>query len=129
MFTWPKNAAYTTTALILWGLFLACIYALELAKAKGWPQTTVVALSAVPALTVVIQFVLAYRLIARQDEFTRALTAKRILVAAGLTIAIAVGISVGQGYAGLPYFPMWLIYPAFWGLFGMVTPVIRDSRP
>jgi len=129
MYTWPKNAAYTTTALVLWGIFLACIYALELAKAQDWPQATVIALSAIPALTVLIQFMLAYRLIARQDEFTRALTAKRILAAAGVTITIAVGISVGQAYARLPYFPMWLIYPAFWGLFGMVTPVIRDSRP
>ncbi|WP_443750713.1 hypothetical protein [Asticcacaulis solisilvae] len=129
MFTWPKSATYTTTALLMWAGFLACIYALEGARSHGWSQPAIIALSLVPALIVIVQFLLAYRLIARQDEFTRALTAKRILAASGLAIALVVAASVTQAYAGLPAFPLWLVYPVFWGLFGMVTPVIRDSRP
>ena len=57
----------------------------------------------------------------------RALTVKRMVAAAGLSITLATAWSVLE-LAGLPHLPAWLIYPLFWGVFGLVTPVIRDSR-
>ncbi len=128
MFTWPKSPGYVVTAVILWGLFLADLYALCWARQAGWPAIALWGLAAAPGLIAAQQFYLAYRLIARQDEFARALTSKRMIAAAGLTIAIATGWSVAEQFAAAPQVPMWLMYPLFWSLFAMVTPVIQDTR-
>jgi hypothetical protein len=96
-------------------------------KAAGWPPAALMALAAIPAATVARQFWAAYRLIAAQDEFVRALTVKRMVVAAGLSITLATAWSVME-LTGVPHLPAWLIYPLFWGLYGMVTPLIRDAR-
>jgi len=84
-------------------------------------------LSAVPGITVIIQFILAYQLIARQDEFARGVTAKRMIVAGGITLALVTGWSVAEQYANVPAIPMWLAYPLFWSFFAIVTPIVSDS--
>jgi hypothetical protein len=126
--SWPGGWRYALGAVVSWLLFLSALYALLVGRAVGWPTTTLWALALVPATTVALQFFAAYRLIAAQDEFVRALTAKRMIVAAGLAITIATAWSVSE-MVGLPPLPAWLIYPLFWGLFGLVTPLIRGSRP
>ncbi|KQY34686.1 hypothetical protein ASD21_20155 [Caulobacter sp. Root1455] len=125
--TWPANPRYVIGAMASWALFLACVVGVVFGRTSGWPPAALMALAAVPAATVAWQFWAAYRLIAAQDEFFRALTVKRMVVAAGLSITLATAWSVME-LTGLPHLPAWLIYPLFWGLFGLVTPVIRDSR-
>jgi len=129
MFTWPKNPGYVVIAVVLWSLFLADLYVLCWGRQAGWSRETLWGLAAAPGLIVAQQFYLAYRLIARQDEFARGLTAKRIIAAGGLTIALATGWSVAEQFAGAPVIPMWLMYPLFWSLFAVVTPIIQDSQP
>ena len=34
----------------------------------------------------------------------------------------------GESYARAPHAPGWLIYPLFWGVFGVVSPFIRTSH-
>ena len=126
--SWPRGWNYPTVAVLLWALFLAALAAIGFGRHYGWPAPALWALALVPPATVAIQFVIAYRLIARQDEFVRALTTKRMIVAAGLAIIIVTGWSVGES-VGLPHLPAWFIYPLFWGLFGMVTPFVRGSTP
>jgi hypothetical protein len=75
------------------------------------------------------QFWAAYRLISMQDEFVRALAAKRMLAAAGATLSFAVFWALGQQFLGLPTVPMWMLYPLFWGAFGLLTPFIKSSLP
>jgi hypothetical protein len=125
--TWPTDWRYVIGAVASWVLFLASVFAVVFGRHAGWPLAALVIVALVPALTVALQFRAAYRLITAQDEFVRALTAKRMVVAAGLSITLATAWSVTE-LAGLPHLPAWLIYPLFWGLFGMVTPLIRDSR-
>ena len=125
---WPGGRWYAFGAVGLWALFLASLCVLLVGRSAGWPAPALWALALVPAATVAIQFFVAYRLIAAQDEFVRALTVKRMIVAAGLDITIATAWSVAE-LVGLPHLPAWLIYPLFWGLFGMLTPVIRGSKP
>jgi hypothetical protein len=110
-----------------WALFLASVVAVAFGKSAGWPMAFLLALSLAPALTVVLQFWSAYRLIAAQDEFVRALTVKRMVAAAGLSIALTTAWSVME-LTGARHLPAWLIYPLFWGMFGLVTPLIRDTR-
>lgn len=62
------------------------------------------------------------------DEFVRALTAKRFIVASGLAMALFSGWGFAESYGGAPHAPGWLIYPLFWGLFGLVSPFLKSSR-
>ena len=67
-------------------------------------------------------------LMAESDEFVRALLAKRFIVASGLAMALATAWGFMESYGDAPHIPAWIIYPLFWGLFGLVTPFIRTSR-
>lgn len=62
------------------------------------------------------------------DEFVRAVTAKQFIVATGLAMAIASVWGFGESYADAYHLPAWLIYPLFWGCFGLVSPFIRTSN-
>lgn len=126
--SWPSDWRYTRGAIGSWALFLASVTGVAIGAKAGWPLPALLTLALVPAATVALQFKAAYRLIAAQDEFVRALTVKRLIAAAGLSITLATAWSVAE-LAGLPHLPAWLIYPLFWGLFGLVTPMIQGSRP
>lgn len=62
------------------------------------------------------------------DEFVRAITAKRFIVASGLAMALFSAWGFMESYGGAWHAPGWLIYPLFWGLFGLVTPFIKSSN-
>lgn len=62
------------------------------------------------------------------DEFMRALMAKRFIVASGLAMALATAWGFMESYGDAPHVPAWMIYPLFWALFGLVTPLIRTTR-
>ncbi len=125
--SWPADWRYALGAMSAWALFLATVAGVAIGARAGWPAPALLALALIPAATVAWQFRAAYRLITAQDEFVRALTVKRMIVAAGASITLATAWSVME-LAGLPHLPAWLIYPLFWGLFGVVTPMIRDAR-
>jgi hypothetical protein len=129
MFTWPNSLAYRLWAVSLWSLFLLDLIALSWARRVGLPAPILWTLAAFPGASVLLQFYLAYRLVSRQDEFVRALTAKRMIAAGGLTIALATGWSVAEQFVAAPNVPLWLMYPFFWSAFAAVTPLIRDSEP
>ena len=67
-------------------------------------------------------------LMAQSDEFVRAVTAKRFIVAAGLAMALFSGWGFMESYGNVPHAPGWIVYALFWGLYGLVTPLIRTSR-
>lgn len=62
------------------------------------------------------------------DEFVRALTAKRFIVASGLAMAVLSAWGFVESYAHAPHVPGWAIYPLFWALFGAASPFIRTTR-
>ncbi len=127
---WPSSRPYVVGSVSMWLLFLAAIYFLAWGSEAGrLPYAAMWAIALALAASVAGQFVAAYRLVARQDEYIRGITAKRIIAAAGLTITLAVLWGVAEQFLGMPRAPIWIIYPFFWGAFGMVTPLIRDSRP
>jgi hypothetical protein len=126
---WPSSRPYVVGSLAMWVLFLGGIALLSWGSEGGrLPAAALWAVALVLAASVAGQFVAAYRLIARQDEYIRGITAKRMIAAAGLTITIAVLAGTAQQFLHAPRMPMWLVYPLFWGGFGMVTPFIRTSR-
>lgn len=65
---------------------------------------------------------------AQSDEFVRTLAAKRFIIAAGVTIGLFAAWGFAESYAAAPHVAGWLIYPLFWGVFGLVSPLVRTSR-
>ena len=127
---WPSSRPYVIGSAIAWLLFLATIWLLSVGtEGTRLPFVILVAVAVLLAASVAGQFYAAYRLVARQDEYIRGITAKRMIAAAGVTITIAVLVGTAEQFLGLRDLPMWLVYPFFWGAFGMVTPFITDTRP
>lgn len=62
------------------------------------------------------------------DEYVRALTAKRFILAAGLAIALFSAWGFLESYAHAPHVPGWMIYPLFWACFGVTSPFVRTTR-
>ena len=126
---WPKDRTYVIWSSLNWVMFLAGVFFLSWGSANGRLDAYVLwAVVLVLAGTVAAQFVAAYRLVAEQDEFIRAITAKRGIAAAGLTLSVAVFWGLAEQFLGVPEVPMWVLYPFFWGAFGIVTPFIRDTH-
>lgn len=126
---WPASRSYVVQSCCLWLFFLVSIAILSWGKGGRLPETALWALALAHAASVAVQFALAYRLIAAQDEYIRAITAKRMIAAAAVAITAAVLGSVTEQFLGMPRLPIWLVYPLFWGAFGVVTPLIRSTRP
>jgi hypothetical protein len=127
---WPSSRPYVLGTIANWAAFLAAIYLLTWGSEDGrLPAAAIWAVAIVLAGSVAGQFFAAYRLVARQDEYIRAITIKRMVAAIGVTITVAVFAGTAEQFLGAPALPMWMVYPFFWGAFGMVTPFIRDTRP
>ena len=126
---WPRSRTYVIASSANWLMFLAAVGFLTWAEsARALPDFAVWAIVLFVAGTVAAQFVAAYRLVAEQDEFIRGITAKRGIVAAGVTLTAAVLWGLAAQFLAVPEAPMWVVYPLFWGAFGIVTPFVSDSR-
>lgn len=92
---------------------------------RGW---SAYALGLAVAAPVAGQIWATLALIRDSDEFVRALTAKRFILASGLAMALFSAWGFMESYADAPHAPGWLIYPLFWAVYGVVTPFVRTSR-
>lgn len=61
------------------------------------------------------------------DEFVAAVTAKRFIIAAGLTFALAVFWGFAEMFAAAPHLEGWWAYTAFWALMGAMPLFVRGS--
>lgn len=126
---WPQSRTYVIWSSANWLAFIAAVAFLTWGTTRGQvPDYVVWAVVIVAAGSVGAQFFAAYRLVAEQDEFIRGITVKRGIAAAGVTVTAAVLWGLAQQFLPVPRVPMWVVYPLFWGAFGMVTPFIRSSR-
>jgi hypothetical protein len=62
------------------------------------------------------------------DEFIRALTARRFILASGLAMAVFSTWGFLESYAAAPHAPGWLIFALFWLCYGLVAPFVRTTR-
>lgn len=62
------------------------------------------------------------------DEFMRALAAKRLIVATGITLAVSSAWGFMELYAGAPHVSAAMVFPLFCAVFGLVTPFIRTTH-
>ena len=127
---WPSSRPYVIGSLANWAMFLFALWLLTWGSGAGrLPEPAQWAIVLLLAASVGAQFVVAYRLIARQDEYIRAINIKRIVAATGLTITLAVLAGLSHQFLDMPTVPMWFVYPLFWGMFGVATPFIRHTLP
>ncbi|WP_044562548.1 hypothetical protein [Azospirillum sp. B4] len=82
----------------------------------------------VPGACIAAQLWVTLRMMRQADEFVRALMAKRFIVAATLAFIVATTWGFLETYVRLAHMPGFLVYPAFWAAFGLVTPFIRTSH-
>ncbi|RZJ43517.1 MAG: hypothetical protein EON87_12065 [Brevundimonas sp.] len=117
--TWAFMAPYI---LICVSMMVTDAFDDIIGKPAGW------GLAAVISAPVIGQLWATLSLMRESDEFVRALTAKQFIIAAGLAMALATFWGFAETFANAPHLPGWLIYAAFWGLYGMVAPFIRTSN-
>ncbi|MBX9801258.1 MAG: hypothetical protein K2Y04_00695 [Caulobacteraceae bacterium] len=67
-------------------------------------------------------------LMRESDEFVRAVVAKQFILASGLAMAVASVWGFGESYADAYHLPAWIIYPLFWGCFGLIAPFVKSSN-
>jgi len=125
----PPHRRY---ALRTWG-FMGVYMALNLAamfgvfdRLQGQPGAWVLALAI--SAPIAGQLWATLGLMADSDEFVRALTARRFILASGLAMGLFSTWGFAESYAGAPHAPGWLIYPLFWGAFCLVSPLVRSTR-
>ncbi len=91
-------------------------------RPAGW------VLAAAVSAPVIGQLWATLSLIRESDEFVRAVIAKQFIVSAGLAMALATFWGFAETFAAAPHLPGWLVYAAFWAIFGCVAPFIRGSN-
>ena len=114
------------TVLFMTGYAVALVLAIgggldAIAGANGWVLAAAVAAPVAGQIWATLAF------IRDSDEFVAAVTAKRFIIAAGLTIALAVFWGFAERLAGAPHLEAYWIYPVFWALMGVVPIFARDS--
>lgn len=125
---WPSRR-YTIGTVLNWLMFLGVVFLLSWGDATGKiPYLLQAVLVALLVLSVAVQFAVAYRSIAVQDEFVRGVAFNCAIAAAGVTVTLAVAWGLIEQFLGAPHLPMWLVYPLFWAMFGTVSGVIKTSR-
>jgi hypothetical protein len=123
------NRRYLTRTMAFMGGYVAVNVAAILGafdEIIGEPAGAILGLAVAAPIAGQIWATLA--LMAESDEFVRTLTAKRFIVAAGLAMALFSGWGFMESYGNVAHAPGWVVYALFWGLYGLVTPLIRTSR-
>lgn len=58
------------------------------------------------------------------DEYVRGMLTKRFIYATGMTLFICTAYGFLESNAGLPHFSLYLVYPLFWGMFGLISAIL-----
>ena len=123
----PPRQAYKVQLLLFMVSYALLLVVAERTEGRFSPATSYLAAVA-PALPIGGVVWAMLRFIGRSDEFVRALTAKRFIVASGAVYALATAWGFLELYAGVPGFPLYLIFPVFCGVLGVVGLFIKTSR-
>lgn len=128
MFTVAANRRYTIQTASCWALFLMLTTLLPLVGATQPGSASALLLSATIALPIILHVIATLELIRNGDEFARALTAKRFVIAWGIAMALWCAWGFAEQIAALRHAPGWMLYPLFWLSFGVVALFVRSSR-
>lgn len=120
--------AYTfRTVFFMLGYVVALVLAVggaldTIGGVSGWVLAAAVAAPVAGQIWATLAF------IRDSDEFVAGVTAKRFILAAGLTFALSVFWGFAEKFAEAPHVEGWWVYVVFWGLMGFMPMFIRSSR-
>ncbi|MBP2161385.1 MULTISPECIES: hypothetical protein [Asticcacaulis] len=111
-------------ALYVAALFLS-ILTIEAQKPTG---PLLYLLAVLPALPVGGTIWVFLRYIDKVDEYVRAVVTKRFILATGLTLFACTAWGFLENNAGAHEFSLYLVYPVWWGLFGLSSVFYRNAQ-
>jgi hypothetical protein len=120
--------AYTfRTVFFMLGYVVALVLAVSgaldpIGGVSGWILAAAVAAPVAGQIWATLAF------IRDSDEFVAGVTAKRFILAAGMTFALSVFWGFAEKFAEAPHIEGWWVYVVFWGLMGFMPVFIRSSR-
>ncbi|WP_443750409.1 hypothetical protein [Asticcacaulis solisilvae] len=85
------------------------------------------AVAVMPALPIGGSIWVFLRYIDQVDEYVRAVTLKRFIVATGLTLFACTAWGFLEENAGAHHFSLYLVYPVFWALYGGASALYRSA--
>ena len=121
-------ARYATGMAVWMVLYAAALFgSITLIQSQAPTGALLYALAVLPALPIggTILTFLAY--IERVDEYLRAVLIRRFIIATGLTLFICTAWGFLENNAGAHHFSLYLVYPLFWGLFGITSLILRKA--
>lgn len=120
--------AYTfRTVFFMLGYVVALVLAVSgaldtIGGVSGWVLAAAVAAPVAGQIWATLVF------IRDSDEFVAGVTAKRFILAAGMTFALSVFWGFAEKFAEAPHIEGWWVYVVFWALMGLMPVFIRSSR-
>lgn len=67
------------------------------------------------------------RYLDRCDEYVRAIVTRRFVLATGVTLFLCTAWGFLESNAGLAHVDLYLVYPLFWGSFGVISAFVRQA--
>lgn len=128
MFSETANRRYTLWTALCWGLFLGLTALASAADAGRWGPLASVVLALAIAVPIGLHVAATLVLIGGADEFARAITSKRFIIAWGISTAAFCAWGFLEQYAAMPHAAAWAIYPLFWLAFAVVSLFVRSTR-
>ena len=126
--TKSAGRAYVAGTLIAMGVYVLGIMAASFAVEQSLSRPTIIALALVPGLAILAHIVVILNYLRSADEFLKALTARRLIIASMGTLAIFAVWGFLETFAGFQGPAGWAAYCVMWALFGTVS-IVERLRP
>ncbi len=113
----------------IWMVLYAALLTLSLVVIRNTvPQGLwLYALAVSPAVPIGGTIWQVLRYMERADEYVRAVQTRRFVLATGVTLFACTAWGFLESNAGLPHVDLYLVYPLFWGLFGVISGFVRQA--
>ncbi len=123
------NARYTLGIMVFMTFYVAALFfSIMTIKSQSPTGPLLYALAVLPALPVGGTIWVFLRYIDKVDEYVRALVTKRFILATGLALFVCTAWGFLENNAGAHEFSLYLVYPLWWGLFGLSSVFYRNVR-
>lgn len=124
-----NGRSYARGTMLTMGLYVLGILAAALAVRSGNVHgVALIALALVPGFAIVGQIGVTLNYLLKADEFLKALTARRLIIASMGTLAIFTVWGFLETFAGVEGPAAWAAYCIMWGLYGVISCVERFAQ-
>ena len=123
------TSRYTLGIIVTMTLYVGALFLSILTiQAQAPTGPLLYTLAVLPALPVGGSIWVFLRYIDKVDEYVRAVVTKRFILATGLTLFVCTAWGFLENNAGAHEFSLYLVYPLWWGLFGLSSVFYRNAQ-